>query len=94
MARKAATYVAGSAGIGAAGFLGGWGVLKGEAAIARRVVGQPFDGAPDDNGVYGAAPGDPPPPAASASRPRAARTRAATTRRPSSCAPARRDPSR
>ena len=59
MARKAATYVAGSAGIGAAGFLGGWGVLKGEAAIARRVVGQPFDGAPDDNGMYGAAPGDP-----------------------------------
>src|SRR5579875_692314 len=58
MARKAATYVAGSAGIGAAGFLGGWGVLKGEAAIARRVVGQPFDGAPDDNGVYGAAPGE------------------------------------
>ncbi|WP_188839278.1 SGNH/GDSL hydrolase family protein [Flexivirga endophytica] len=59
MARKVATYAAGTAGVSAAGFLSGWGVLKGEAAIARRVVGQPFDGAPDDNGVYGAAPGDP-----------------------------------
>lgn len=59
MARKAATYVAGTAGVSAAGFLGGWGVLKGEAAIARRVVGQPFDGAPDDSGVYGAGPGKP-----------------------------------
>ncbi|MFC6703738.1 SGNH/GDSL hydrolase family protein [Flexivirga alba] len=59
MARKAATYAAGTAGVSAAGFLSGWGVLKGEAAIARRVVGQPFDGAPDDNGVYGAGPGDP-----------------------------------
>ncbi|RNI23969.1 SGNH/GDSL hydrolase family protein [Flexivirga caeni] len=59
IARKAATYVAGGAGVGAAGVLGGWGVLKGEALIARRVVGQPFDGAPDDNGIYGAGPGEP-----------------------------------
>lgn len=59
MVRKAATYAAGTAGVGAAGFLGGWGVLKGEAAIARRVVGQPFDGAADDSGLYGAAPGEP-----------------------------------
>ncbi|HWC24196.1 MAG TPA: SGNH/GDSL hydrolase family protein [Flexivirga sp.] len=58
VARKAAAYVAGTAGVSAACFLSGWGVLKGEAAIARRVVGQPFDGAPDDNGVYGAGPGD------------------------------------
>lgn len=59
VARKIATYTAEIAGVGAAGALGGWGVLKGEALIARRVVGRPFDGAPDDNGVYGAAPGDP-----------------------------------
>lgn len=59
MARKAATYAIGSAGVGAAGILGAWGVLRGEAVIARRVVGQPFDGAPDDNGRYGAGPGDP-----------------------------------
>ncbi len=59
VARKVATYAAGTAGVSAAGILSGWGVLKGEAAIARRVVGQPFDGAPDDNGVYGAGPGDP-----------------------------------
>ncbi|GAB3499809.1 SGNH/GDSL hydrolase family protein [Flexivirga lutea] len=59
MARKVAMYTAEIAGVGAAGVLGGWGVLKGEAAIARRVVGQPFDGAPDDNGTYGAAPGEP-----------------------------------
>lgn len=58
IARKAATFVAGGTGVSAVGMLGAWGVLKGEAAIARRVVGQPFDGAPDDNGVYGAAPGD------------------------------------
>ncbi|MGN6414025.1 SGNH/GDSL hydrolase family protein [Flexivirga sp.] len=59
VARKVAMYTAEIAGVGAAGVLGGWGVLKGEAAIARRVVGQPFDGAPDDNGTYGAAPGEP-----------------------------------
>ncbi|MDU0312972.1 SGNH/GDSL hydrolase family protein [Phycicoccus sp. M110.8] len=47
-----------AAGIGALGALG-YGVLKVEAMMARRVVGQPFDGAPDDNGVYGAGTGDP-----------------------------------
>jgi lysophospholipase L1-like esterase len=47
-----------AAGIGTLGALG-YGLLKAEAIIARRVVGQPFEGAPDDNGVYGAGSGDP-----------------------------------
>ncbi|GAB3067784.1 SGNH/GDSL hydrolase family protein [Phycicoccus sp. Root101] len=47
-----------AAGIGALGALG-YGVLKVEARIARRLVGQPFDGAPDDNGTYGAGFGEP-----------------------------------
>jgi lysophospholipase L1-like esterase len=46
-----------AAGIGTLGALG-YGLLKAEAIIARRVVGQPFEGAPDDNGVYGAGTGD------------------------------------
>src|SRR6478672_6272419 len=48
----------GVAGIGALGLIG-YGVLKVEAQLARRVVGQPFDGAPDDNGLYGAGLGEP-----------------------------------
>ena len=47
-----------AAGIGAMGALG-YGLLKVEAMIARKVVGTPFDGSPDDNGVYGAGVGDP-----------------------------------
>ena len=47
-----------AAGIGALGALG-YGVLKAEARIARRIVGIHFEGAPDDNGIYGAGPGDP-----------------------------------
>lgn len=47
-----------AAGIGALGMVG-YGVLKAEAKVARRLVGQPFDGAPDDNGIYGAGLGDP-----------------------------------
>ena len=47
-----------AAGIGALGVLG-YGVLKAEAKVARRIVGQPFDGSPDDNGVYGAGVGEP-----------------------------------
>lgn len=47
-----------AAGIGALGAIG-YGVLKAEAKIARRVVGVHFDGAPDDNGIYGAGIGDP-----------------------------------
>jgi lysophospholipase L1-like esterase len=47
-----------AAGIGALGALG-YGVLKAEAKVARRLVGQPFDGSPDDNGTYGAGVGEP-----------------------------------
>ncbi len=47
-----------AAGIGALGALG-YALLRAEAVIARRVVGQPFDGAPDDNGRYGAGAGPP-----------------------------------
>jgi lysophospholipase L1-like esterase len=47
-----------AAGIGALGALG-YGVLKVEAKVARRIVGQPFDGSPDDNGMYGAGVGEP-----------------------------------
>jgi lysophospholipase L1-like esterase len=62
-ARKiAATAVYGggglAAGIGALGALS-YGVLKAEAQVARRIVGQPFDGSPDDNGTYGAGLGEP-----------------------------------
>ena len=62
-ARKiAATAAYGGGGLAAAGAaLGalGWGVIKGEAALARRVIGSPFDDSPDDNGVYGAGRGEP-----------------------------------
>lgn len=47
-----------AAGIGAIGAIG-YGVLRAEARIARRIVGIHFEGAPDDNGVYGAGIGDP-----------------------------------
>nr|WP_270886689.1 SGNH/GDSL hydrolase family protein [Pedococcus sp. 5OH_020] len=47
-----------AAGIGTLGALG-YGLLKVEAMVARRVVGQPFDGSPDDNGTYGAGVGEP-----------------------------------
>jgi lysophospholipase L1-like esterase len=47
-----------AAGIGALGALG-YVLLKVEAVIARRIVGVAFEGAPDDNGVYGAGLGDP-----------------------------------
>ncbi|WP_265443843.1 SGNH/GDSL hydrolase family protein [Flexivirga meconopsidis] len=58
-ARKIAAIAAYGGGIGAAGLGAGWGVLLGEAKIARRIVGQPFDGAPEDSGIYGAGPGEP-----------------------------------
>ena len=62
-ARKiAATAAYGGGGLAAAGAaLGalGWGVIKGEAALARRVIGSPFDDSPDDNGIYGAGRGEP-----------------------------------
>ncbi len=62
-ARKIASHAAYGGGIGAIGAVGlgitGWAVLKGEAAMARRIVGRPFDDAPDDEGIYGSAPGIP-----------------------------------
>lgn len=52
-ARKIASVAAygGGAGAGALGLA--YGVLRAEVSITRRVVGQPFDGAPDDSGRYG-----------------------------------------
>jgi len=62
-ARKIAATAAYGGGIGAAGIgvlgLVGYGVLKAEAQLARRIVGQPFDGAPDDDGLYGSGLGYP-----------------------------------
>jgi len=62
-ARKIAAAAAYGGGIGAAGIgalgLVGYGVLKVEALLARRIVGKPFDGAPDDNGRYGSGLGYP-----------------------------------
>jgi len=62
-ARKIAATAAYGGGIGAAGIgavgLVGYGVLKAEAQLARRIVGQPFEGAPDDNGQYGSGRGYP-----------------------------------
>ena len=37
----------------------GYGVIKAEALLARRIVGRPFDTSPDDEGTYGAGPGEP-----------------------------------
>ncbi len=62
-ARKIAATAAYGGGIGAAGMgvlgLLGYGVLKVEVQLARRLVGQPFDGAPDDDALYGAGLGKP-----------------------------------
>ncbi len=58
----AATAAYGGGGLAAAATaLGaiGYGVIKAEAVIARRTVGVVFDGAPDDNGTYGAGAGTP-----------------------------------
>lgn len=62
-ARKiAATAAYGGGGLAAAsaamGALG-YGIIKAEAALARRIVGTPFDSSPDDNGIYGHGPGAP-----------------------------------
>ncbi|MFW5473925.1 SGNH/GDSL hydrolase family protein [Knoellia sp. CPCC 206450] len=46
---------AASAALGAVGYA----VIKGEAMLARRIVGRPFDTSPDDDGTYGAGPGEP-----------------------------------
>ena len=62
-ARKIAASAAYGGGIGAAGIgvlgLVGFGVLRVEAQLARRIVGQRFDGAPDDDALYGAGLGEP-----------------------------------
>ncbi|NHA68371.1 SGNH/GDSL hydrolase family protein [Phycicoccus flavus] len=47
-----------AAGVAALGAVG-YGVIKAEAALARRVIGTPFDDSPDDNGTYGAGRGEP-----------------------------------
>ncbi|MGL5866120.1 MAG: SGNH/GDSL hydrolase family protein [Dermatophilaceae bacterium] len=60
--RIAATTAYGGGGVAAAGAaLGvlGYGVIKAEAALARRMIGQPFDDSPDDDGTYGAGHGEP-----------------------------------
>jgi lysophospholipase L1-like esterase len=61
-ARKIASTAAyGGGGVAAAGAaIGalGFAVIKVEAALARRVIGSPFDDSPDDNGRYGAGSGD------------------------------------
>ncbi|NMM24366.1 MAG: SGNH/GDSL hydrolase family protein [Phycicoccus sp.] len=62
-ARKIAATAAYGGGVGAAGIglitLVGYGVLKAEVLLARRLVGQPFEGAPDDDALYGAGLGQP-----------------------------------
>jgi lysophospholipase L1-like esterase len=47
-----------AAALGALG-LAGYGVLRVEAELAKRIVGSPLDGAPDDDGTYGYGPGEP-----------------------------------
>lgn len=62
-ARKIASAAAyGGGGLAAvAGALGaaGYGVIKAEAAVARKQIGRPFDDSPDDTGTYGHGPGEP-----------------------------------
>lgn len=62
-ARKIASAAAyGGGGLAAlAGALGaaGYGVIRAEALVARRLIGRPFDDSPDDNGIYGYGPGEP-----------------------------------
>ena len=62
-ARRIAQTAAYGGGVGAAGLgmlgLLGYGLLRVEARMARRIVGPPFDGAPDDSGTYGFGPGEP-----------------------------------
>lgn len=62
-ARKIAQAAAYGGGMGVAGLgvlsLLGYGLIRAEATVARRLVGQPFDAAPDDEGTYGFGPGAP-----------------------------------
>ena len=59
MAGRALVGTAGTALAGAAAAGLGYGLIQAEAKLTRKIVGNPFDGAPDDDGIYGAAPGDP-----------------------------------
>ncbi|WP_114201483.1 SGNH/GDSL hydrolase family protein [Janibacter anophelis] len=59
MLGRTALGAAGTAAAGATLAGLGYGLIQAEAKLTRRIVGNPFDGAPDDDGVYGAAPGDP-----------------------------------
>lgn len=57
-ARKIAAAAAfGGTGAGAVG-LATWGLLTVEAKIARKIVGRPFESAPDDSGTFGSGFGD------------------------------------
>ncbi|YAL82740.1 SGNH/GDSL hydrolase family protein [Dermacoccaceae bacterium W4C1] len=58
-ARKIAAAAAYGGGGAAATGLAAYGLLAAEAKIARKVVGQPFEGAPEDSGTYGHGFGDP-----------------------------------
>lgn len=59
LAARTAT-VSGATAAGLATLAGlGYALIQVEARIARKIVGQPFEGAPDDDGLYGAAPGEP-----------------------------------
>lgn len=59
IAGRAAARAAGTVAVSATAAGLGYGLIQAEAKITRRIVGNPFDGAPDDDGIYGAAPGDP-----------------------------------
>lgn len=62
-ARRIAQTAAYGGGMGMAGLgvlsLLGYALIRAEALLARRIVGRPFEGAPDDSGRYGFGPGDP-----------------------------------
>ncbi|GAA1964792.1 SGNH/GDSL hydrolase family protein [Terrabacter lapilli] len=57
---QAAAY-GGGMGVAGLGMLGvlGYGLLRAEALMARRIVGQRFEGAPSDSGTYGSGSGAP-----------------------------------
>ena len=62
-ARKIAQSAAYGGGMGVAGLgvlsLLGYGLIRAEAMMARRIVGQQFEGAPSDSGTYGFGAGEP-----------------------------------
>jgi lysophospholipase L1-like esterase len=62
-ARKIAQAAAYGSGMGVAGLgalsLLGYALIRAEATMARRIVGQAFEGAPEDSGTYGSGHGTP-----------------------------------